>query len=315
MARKPEAVVVIGAGIAGMSAALAVADAGYPAVLVEREEEPGGNARRLHFTLGGADPQALLRRLVERVREHPLVTLHCGSTVRAIEGYVGNFRSTLVTADGGQTTVEHGAVIVATGAAEYSGNDYLLGEHPRVVTQTALERHPADMLVLSVGVVPHDNRELASMLKVPLGRHGFFLEAHMKLRPVDFATDGVFLCGLAHWPKHVDEAIAQAQAAASRALTPLSRTAVLAEGMVARVDEDRCVACGTCEHVCAYGAVAVNPEKAAVNQALCKGCGACAAACRCRAIEIGGWPTRRYSRHWRPCSHERVGAAHPGVPV
>jgi heterodisulfide reductase subunit A len=128
------------------------------------------------------------------------------------------------------------------------------------------------------------------MLKVPLTADGFFLEAHMKLRPVDFATEGVFVCGLAHAPKTVEESIAQAQAAAARAATILAKPTIKAEGRVALVNERRCIGCGTCEAVCPYGAIEVDRAKmvAVVNAGLCKGCGSCAAACWSAAVDIAG---------------------------
>ncbi|MCK4979303.1 MAG: CoB--CoM heterodisulfide reductase iron-sulfur subunit A family protein, partial [Candidatus Delongbacteria bacterium] len=150
----------------------------------------------------------------------------------------------------------------------------------------------ADMLVLSVAVDPKkDNIDVARMLKIPLNADGVFLEAHAKLRPVDFATDGVFLCGLAHGPKDMDESLMQAKAAASRALTFLNKKQVLAEGTIAEVNDARCTGCGYCEITCAYNAIAVDPEKeiAIVNDALCKGCGACVASCRCGALDLRGF--------------------------
>ncbi len=148
-----------------------------------------------------------------------------------------------------------------------------------------------DLLVLSVGIVPQpDNKKLAKMLKVPLNEDGFYLEAQMKLRPVDFATEGIFLCGLAHSPKLMDESISQAYAAASRASTILAKDKMEIEGMIATVNEFRCTGCGMCISVCAYNALELDEEKkvARVNEALCKGCGACSATCRCGAIDVLG---------------------------
>jgi heterodisulfide reductase subunit A len=135
------------------------------------------------------------------------------------------------------------------------------------------------------------------MLKVPLNAEGFFLEAHMKLRPVDFATDGVFMAGLNHAPKFMEEAITQAKAAVARACTILAKDSVLAEGKIAAVETAKCTACGTCEAVCAYGAVRVVEEEtrggtvrhAQVTGALCKGCGSCASSCRCGAVDVQGF--------------------------
>jgi heterodisulfide reductase subunit A len=150
----------------------------------------------------------------------------------------------------------------------------------------------ADYLVLSVAVdVRPENVELGKMLKVPLNEDGMFMEAHVKLRPVDFATDGIFVAGLAHNPKDIDESIMQAKAAAARALTYTTKKAILAEGTIAEVRDDRCSGCAYCEEICAYKAIEIDPEKeiAIVNDALCKGCGACVASCRCGALDLRGF--------------------------
>jgi heterodisulfide reductase subunit A len=153
-----------------------------------------------------------------------------------------------------------------------------------------------DLLVLSAATVPNPgNKHLAEMLKVPLTKDGFFLEAHMKLRPVDFATDGVFLCGMAHSPKYLDESIAQACAAAARATTVLSKKTLEMEGTIASVDEDLCSGCRVCENLCAYKAIEIQNKDgkpvAHVLEALCKGCGTCGAACPTKAITLGHFTT------------------------
>jgi len=150
----------------------------------------------------------------------------------------------------------------------------------------------ADLLVLSAAIdARQDNIDLARMLKVPLNADGMFLEAHVKLRPVDFATDGVFVAGLAHSPKDMDESMMQAKASASRALTFLNKKEILAEGTITEVNENRCSGCGYCEEICAYNAIEIDKEKevAIINEALCKGCGACVAACRCSALDLRGF--------------------------
>ncbi len=149
----------------------------------------------------------------------------------------------------------------------------------------------ADLLTLSVATVPNpENERIAKMLKVPLSKDGFFLEAHMKLRPVDFATDGIFLCGLAHWPKSIEESISQACAAAGRAITILSKKKLEVEGAIASVNEDFCSGCGFCEPVCPYNAIEMKEVdgkmRAHVIEALCKGCGVCGATCPAKAISI-----------------------------
>jgi heterodisulfide reductase subunit A-like polyferredoxin len=156
----------------------------------------------------------------------------------------------------------------------------------------------ADILALSVAMVSAaDVRELAMLYKVPVNEDGFFLEAHVKLRPVDFATDGVFVCGLAHAPKSLEESIAQAKAAASRATTILVKDAIIGEGIVAFVDEKLCSGCGVCEVLCPYGAIAVDREKgvSVVNEALCKGCGTCCAACPSGAVQQRGFTRKEMS--------------------
>jgi heterodisulfide reductase subunit A len=144
-----------------------------------------------------------------------------------------------------------------------------------------------------VAAIPdkENNKKLAEMLKVPLNEDNFFLEAHVKLRPVDFATDGIFLCGLCHSPKLIDESIAQANAAACRACTILSKEKILAEGIVSTVNKDICSGCGVCEVLCPYGAIEVDKQEkvAKVNEALCKGCGTCVAACPSGAAQLRGF--------------------------
>ncbi|MBU1965448.1 MAG: FAD-dependent oxidoreductase, partial [Proteobacteria bacterium] len=145
-----------------------------------------------------------------------------------------------------------------------------------------------DMLVLSQAVVPPEgSRELANVFKFPLSADGFFLEAHLKLRPVDFASDGLYLCGLAHYPKTINETIAQAEAAAARAAGILSRNSLLVGGIVAVVDGERCAACLTCVRVCPYEVPVVNVRgEAEIDIVKCKGCGSCAAECPARAIDL-----------------------------
>ena len=407
---------VIGAGVAGMTAALALSRQGFPVFLIERQSQPGGNFRNIYSSLDGQDPRVFLNSLIGKVKSDKKIKLYTNAEIEQIEGYVGNFKTTIAAKDRGgaepeSVELEHGVIIVATGATEYKPSEYLYGENPRVLTQLQLEsllgerreeretllshlsptvvmiqcvgsrdqqrpycsrvcctqavknalkikennpdaniyilyrdirtygfreeyyrkareqgvifiryeemekprveeadgqlrvlvkdqvlgetlRIDTDLVVLSSAMVPPaGNRDLAQMLKVPLNDDDFFLEAHVKLRPVDFATDGVFVCGLAHAPKAVEETVAQASAAASRAATILSKSFIKVEGKVASVRESRCTGCGMCEAVCPYNAVKVDPEKmvAAVNEALCKGCGVCSATCRSGAIDVRGF--------------------------
>ena len=153
-----------------------------------------------------------------------------------------------------------------------------------------------EMVVLSTPIVPAEGaQELANRLKVPVDMNGFFMEAHVKLRPVDFLSDGIFMAGLAHYPKLLQESIVQAKAAAARAATILSRDSITTGGPVAEVDASLCVACLTCVRSCVYGAARISPDAAGIGgilgaaqieSALCQGCGLCAAACPAGAIQL-----------------------------
>ncbi len=401
---------VIGGGVSGMNAALALAEQGFEAYLVEKEEELGGFLRKLYYSLDGEDLQSYLRELTQRIEENDLIKVFLNAEVEDISGYVGNFKSIVVSNSGNQSRVEleHGVVIVATGGEEHIPNEYLYGEDPGVMTQAELEKRlatgddrglgsvvmiqcvgsrdegrpycsrvccgeaiknalkvketdpdanvfilyrdvrtyglmeehyekareagvlfirydednkpkvsrggaegdeklevsvlepvlgepvsiEADLVVLSTAVVHSgDNERLAKMLKVPINEEGFFLEAHAKLRPVDFATDGVYVCGMAHSPKFIEESISQAKAAVSRACMVLSKDEIEAEGITARVNKSRCSGCGLCVLVCPYNALEIDEEErvAVVNRAMCKGCGACSATCRSSAIDVMGY--------------------------
>ena len=158
-----------------------------------------------------------------------------------------------------------------------------------------LELQP-DLVVLSMPVVPQaDAHEVATRFKANIDADGFFLEAHVKLRPVDFATDGVYMAGMAHYPKLLDETMIQAQAAAARAARVLSRESLVAGGRVAVVDESRCTACLTCVRICPFGVPRIEPDRvgvgglqgaAYIEAAVCQGCGSCAAECPAHAIQL-----------------------------
>jgi heterodisulfide reductase subunit A len=394
---------IIGGGISGLNAALALANQNYEVFLVEREQEFGGNARNIFLTIDGREVNHYLTRLITQVESHPKIHVYKNSKVEEISGYIGNFK-TKVRSHECLEDIEHGIVIVATGAQEYKPTEYLYGQDKRIITQSELEERllgsqtnglsdnqtvvmiqcigsrddshpycsrvccsravknallikrnsldteviilykdmrtyafneihyraarslgvvfirydddfkpelrkddgnlcmkikdpilnehielPVDLVVLSTGIISDaTNKETAQLLKVPLNEDGFFLEAHMKLRPVDFATDGVFLCGLAHSPKTIDESIAQAIAAADRAGIILAKETIDVSPAVAFVDEDRCVGCGICERMCPYQAhVLKKTEKgmrSEVITASCKGCGSCASSCPQQAI-------------------------------
>jgi heterodisulfide reductase subunit A len=399
---------IIGGGIAGMTAALNLAEQDFEVNLVEREKELGGNLRNIHYLLGGIDPQKQLADTITRVNEHPKINVWLEAQVDTVNGFVGNF-STKISQNGKETEVEHGAVIVATGAQEFEPTEYLYGKDDRVVTQHELEeklakgefeanrvvmvqcvgsredermycsrvccsqavknaitikqKHPdtdvfilyrelrtygfrekyyskaremgvrfvrydveekpsvssegerlnigindpvlgstlqidADLLVLAPAIIPQDGTEdIAKMLKMPLTKEKFFLEAHMKLRPVDCSVDGIFLAGMAHAPKNIEEAIAQAEAAASRAATVISKTEYVPEAITATVDEDVCAGCGICTSICTYDAPEIVWKKgrriSVINKALCKGCGACAMACPSGALQQLGFRSRQ----------------------
>jgi heterodisulfide reductase subunit A len=180
-----------------------------------------------------------------------------------------------------KVSVEEGALTIATG-------DPVLGEEITI---------KPDVLVLSSAIVPNENEDLPRLLKLPVGQDGFFMEAHAKLRPVDFSVDGVFLCGLAHYPKPIDESIAQASAAAGRAAIPLARGYVDVEPIVSSVDDEKCFGCGICEYLCPFKAIRVGSteggDRAETISALCKGCGVCASHCPRSAISMGRFTTEQ----------------------
>ncbi len=400
-----QSAMVVGGGVAGMAAALEIARQGYKVHLVEREKQLGGNALKLHYLPSGDDPTAFVKDLEKKVMSDPNITVHMGAKIKNIDGYVGNFKTTL---EGGKE-LEHGIVILAIGGQEYKPEgEYLYGKNKGVMTLLEFKEqlhkggakgnayafiqcvgsreqgHPncsrvcctgtmtaaieikkrdpnakvfvlyrdirtygfrekyykeaarlgvtfirfeddqkpkvedkggkieikvkdedtgkelvlsPDYLVLAAGTRPQpDAGTLAPMCKVPQTKEGFFLEAHMKLRPVDFATEGIYLAGLAHGPKFLDESISQALAAVARAGTVLSKTELEAEGIVARIDENMCDGCGICVPICEYKALEVVPSKSdpkkkmvEVNVGLCKGCGACVGACPAGALTQMGY--------------------------
>ncbi|MCX6006901.1 MAG: FAD-dependent oxidoreductase, partial [Chloroflexi bacterium] len=398
---------VIGGGISGMTAALALADQGFKVHLVERSGWLGGNALDVNYTLEHENVSDFIDGLVKRVENSENIILHMDTEVAGVAGFIGSFQVMLRNGTVG-SEVSCGAIIVATGAVPAGTEEYLHGKSAGVITQSELENQlqegsfsagnknivmiqcvgsrneeraycsriccsvavknalkikkqdpdsnvyvlyrdirtygfrekyykqareagvvfiryernappvvtdnngllvtlnspdfpdpieiEADNVVLSTGIdAEKDNRRVADMLKVPINADGFFVEAHMKLRPVDFATEGIFLCGLAHSPKMIDENISQARAAAARAATVLSKTTLEVGAQVSHVDQTKCISCMTCTKVCPYGAPSINADrKAEIISAKCMGCGICAAECPACAIQLNHFESRQF---------------------
>jgi heterodisulfide reductase subunit A-like polyferredoxin len=390
---------VIGGGLAGMTAALTLADQGIPVTLVEKSRHMGGVARRIVHNLGGSSPRRLVEQTVARVRSHRHITARLGAEIRQLEGGVGDFRGRIVQ-EGRTLAVEAGAIIVATGGKPYEPTEYHYGLHPGIMTQLELEerfvasasglpdvtvmiqcvgsrseefpmcsrvccsaavknairileRKPdaavyvlyrdirtfgfkeeyyrrardlgavfvrfepdappdvcieegslrvelfdpssgmnlhiePDALVLSSGIRPHPWAvDVARLLKLSTGQEGFFMESHPKLSPLDANTQGVFLCGLAHSPRFIEESLAQARGAAGRAASLLVQSEIRVSGTVAEVIRDRCSACLTCVHVCPYHVPRMDEQGISViDPRGCQGCGVCVAECPAKAISM-----------------------------
>ncbi len=403
---------VIGGGLAGMTAALELAEQGFWVTLVERESELGGYLRRVHYVLNGEDPQKKLRDLIWQVKSHKNIRVYTNAALAEVKGSLGNFESKVsIGGNGTVIEVKHGVVIVATGADLFKPKEYLYQQDARVLVHDEFEERLAanqfegksvafiqcvgsrnaerpycsrtccsetiklalqlkerrpemqvyvlyremraygfremyyskarklgvtfirfaddtppvvvghngklsvmvhvetlnetvqllvDNVILAAATIPREsNKELAQMLKVPLSEDRFFLEAHKKLRPIDFATDGIFLCGNAHSPLGIEETISQALGAAARAATILSKKQIDLEPTISHVVEENCDGCAYCVDPCPFKAITlieyeVNGEmkkRVQVNEAICKGCGTCMATCPKKAIYV--W-------HFRP---------------
>jgi len=403
---------IIGGGVAGMTAALTIADTGYQVQIVEKKGELGGNLHHIYYVAESDNPQRLLRDLVNRVVSHDRIEVHLNSQVIKHTGSVGDFRAVIQGREG-QIELNHSVTILATGGAETGGDRYLLGEDPRVIKQSELEEILAhqsdrashlrsvvliqcvqpegdpeycsricctntlknalwlkminpdcqvvilykniitygfrekfylearrrgvifvrytdsdppqarlersgarlklivsvnehifgknlifepDLVALSMSIRPSKGTtELAHMLGIPLSPEGFFQEAHLKMRPMDFADDGLFLAGMAHYPKFIEETITHALACAGRALTILSRPTIQLGGIVAEIDPNKCTACLTCVRTCPFGIPEVRADltgvggivgAAWIDPARCHGCGTCTAECPARAIQL-----------------------------
>jgi heterodisulfide reductase subunit A len=399
---------VIGGGLAGMTAALSLADQGFECCLVEKKAELGGNLRNIHYTLHGGDPQTYLKQIIERIKNHERIKVYPNAEVQSVDGFVGNFRTVFsIHKDGGQETVEleHGTLILATGAKAFSTGEYLYGRNENVLLQPELEKrlalgsytpaaghtvvmiqcvgsrneeHPycssiccsmavknalkikemnpstnvyilyrdmntygfreeyytkarnngivfirydrhnkpevtesdngllvtvkdhiigrdirihADALALSTAIIPEKDETFEKILAIPRSSEGFFMESHVQLRPVDSYVDGIFICGMAHFPKSIDESIAQAKASASRASILLSKGRVKAEPIISSCDQEICIGCTLCTYFCPYSAIKMTKKdkgkRAEIIVAACKGCGVCASYCPTKAISMG----------------------------
>jgi heterodisulfide reductase subunit A len=387
---------VIGGGIAGMTAALSIVEQGYRVHLVERSDALGGLLAGVRRNLEGDDVQAYLTAVIAQVKANPAINLHLGATVESIDGFVGNFETTL--SSGAKIT--HGAMLIASGGAEYQPVEYSYGQSERVITQRQLEHQlaergaeagrcyvmiqcvgsreephnfcsriccqdalknsiaikeqapdaqvvviyrdlrayglkedyyrrardlgvvfllytpddkprvepvgdqvrvslvskvlghemviDADYLVLSTGLRPRpDADELAKKFKLTCNVDGFFLEAHVKLRPVDFPSEGFFLAGLAHAPKNLEETISQSLAAAGRVGALLSNDTLAVSGVISKHNRDICMSCLACVRKCPFGAPFIDSDgKVSHNEVKCTGCGICAGVCPAKAYQV-----------------------------
>ncbi len=398
-------VLVVGGGVAGLEAAIGVADQGLPVFLVERSKKLGGVAHHLMATWQGEAVKPYLESLIDKARSHENIRVFMNTEPVETTGIMGNFTSTLMTSGETltETVIEHGATIIATGGKEYIPTEYLYGQNSNVLThfdmdaamaadderiakaecvtfiqcvgsriperqycsrlccthtlksalrlkesnpdtniyvlyrdirsygfredlykkareegvifmrynlennmpdvsasedgtltlkvrdhvlQMPVELNP-DLLVLATAILPNENKDLFELFKVPINAEGFLVEAHAKLRPVDFGSEGIFMAGLAHYPKPLEESIAQARASVSRAMTILSREAIMVGGVVAEVDPDKCAVCVTCVRTCPYNIPYIGEEgHAVIEPAECHGCGCCVAECPGKAIQL-----------------------------
>ncbi len=401
---------VVGGGIAGMTAALNLADQGYQTYIVEKNSQLGGQLLEQQYTLQGDTVSDLLKDVTGKVKKNKLIEVFTDAELTAVNGFVGNFTSTIAAGKGKkETEVDHGVIVVATGGKHHRPETVLGAKLPdakTIITQMELEQQLAgkgktrapksavmiqcagsrgddlaycsktccndavknalkikgidpksqvivlyremrtygyaedayrearekgvifipyakeqmpkitkkgakaevsfydpilledvtiapDQVVLSVGIVPEDTEGISKLLKIPINEDRFYLEAHVKLRPVEMPVAGVYLCGLAHSPKPLEEIIVQAQAAAAKAAIPLVKGYVSVEPTVSKVDQDGCIGCGLCESLCPYQAIRIqkidNKRKAETIAASCKGCGICASHCPTFAISMGGF--------------------------
>ena len=171
------------------------------------------------------------------------------------------------------------------------GNPVVVAQNMLTNSRIELE---VDMVVLATGIVPSLNKELAGALKISIDKHGFAQEVHPKLRPIECASEGLFICGVIHGPKDISESVSQASAAAAKALAILSKDKILHEPIIAEVEEDLCSGCGLCIRVCPYNAIKMEENVAKVNGAVCTGCGACASTCPCGAVTVRNYRDKTF---------------------
>ncbi len=391
---------VIGGGVAGMNAALGLAKQGFEVVLVEREDQLGGTANKLSETIEGLEVGPYIETLIQEVTSHAKIQVLTQSLIVGFSGFKGNFKTEVLVGPGMyERKIDHGIIIVATGAGEHSPVEYHYGDDPRIKTQLELVEHLeengaagmdqvvmiqcvgsrndefpncsriccqsaiknaihikkenpdaeiyilyrdirtyglledyytearnlgvlffrfdpddppeveiteegvkvffedkilgkrlsviADLLALSAAMRAEDTEELASILKLARNDEGYFIEAHVKLKPVDMGTEGTFVCGTAHGPKLLTETIAQALAAASRATTFLSQPFLTLSAVTAEVESDQCASCLICVRSCPFDVPRINDDGVSeIDNALCHGCGVCAAECPAKAIQL-----------------------------
>jgi len=396
-------ILVVGGGVAGMNAALSLADQGFKVHLVEKSSELGGVAKNIRRTLDGQDVRTYMQTLIEKTIGHPRIQVLTNAMIVDHTGLPGMFRTGLQIGPLIYRQIEHGVTIIAVGALPRRPREYLLDEHEAVVTQLDLDnllddhqdtvkgwesvvmiqcvgsRCPdnpncsriccqsavknalrvtdlnpearvivlyrdmrtygfqedayrearrrnvlfvrydtedppqvagegprvsvtftdpilgrkmevrADCLALSTGFLADDEatEDLAMIFHLPRTDDGFFLEEHVKLRPVDLPVPGFFVAGTAHGPKSIPESVAQAQAAAGRAQSILAKEVINLGAAVARVDSKKCAACLMCVRACPFEVPFINAEGTSeIDPAKCHGCGICASECPAKAIEL-----------------------------
>ncbi len=400
---------VVGGGLAGMNAALGLADNGYETVLLEKESMLGGVARDLYETWKGELVKPALERVIADVENHDLIRVFTNATLKSVTGSVGSFIGEIILGEETET-LEFGACVLATGGKAYTPHEYLYGEDPRVVTALEFDRQlstnqaaltaanatvfiqcvgsrdndrpycsrvccagsvanavllkksnpgmdvyvlnrdirtygeredlykearelgvifisytpetkprvarngadltvtvhdpisqldleiTADRVVLATAVLPNETASFVDIFKCGVNADGFLSEAHPKLRPVDSTVDGVFVAGLCHYPKPINEAVAQGKAAASRASVVLSKKTMRLDAIKSHVTQN-CDGCALCLDVCPYNALTLvefeengkQHRRIKADKALCKGCGICAATCPKEGIVVDGF--------------------------